>query len=875
MRESVQYSEEGIKMKIVALVGIAAVMGAVVPVEAVSADKSAAAVVDPTKLEFRLLSSRRFMLDNELILSEFVPSAVVRPSLQNPVIPVEGKAAPKVRYANGAASFEVGDAAGAEGSVFIGAYFPGVHFSADVRSLSSGSAALLELVSYDRSICIRMRAEPGKTVEFSELVDGKPVEFGLKCAQTVPAPPFRLSMVTAGPTILLAVRKDDVVSILGSVTLDNEPDIRRKDLAGTLKCAAGAALPAGGTAVLERAAVTLTAGVGQADFRIVTEGPTCRPYMEGDRIFCTFSARAGMKYTKSVASFNPTLFDFKMEGILLTNYGDGDNLLRNDGVNHLFRDSDGTWKGIAVGWSTTAHNLSAKSRTGSGLVVCESKENPLHGIHVLKARPLVIGDGLKSEDPYFTFDPETNRWRLATSTITPKKGLRAHLWESDRWDGPYTRIAGPVPYDSTGCQIMDFGGAKYVMTANAKWLRPVYSYPSLDYVGEWQADFIPYNRECGYGRIFPAFAEMPESFPYRYIMLTMDRQNFPGMPKPNWTYGGMYLYGANPPPVVKKTPMPCKRISFGPMPRLMRYGDTTLGGNERPFAKDPTVIRHNGRYLMYYSTRYGAKDFPGKLAAGRKEGWWGAVAESTDLVNWKCLGSIRLKGGPDFASACVAPCVKKLDGRIHMFHQAKIAGSREREMIWHATSKDGITFTCNGTKPVFKPDNKWSFKRAIDAEVYKVRDKLVLLYATRDSQGKRQMLGMACAPYGSSYDSRSWTEFSVNAPLLQPEQPWEMNCIEAGTVIRRNGIWYMFYAGAYNHERQQIGVAWSADGMNFTRMLDGPVFPHGKEGEWNAFESGHPGIFEDDDGQVYLFYQGKATLDGNYQLSCVKVKFAE
>ena len=32
----------------------------------------------------------------------------------------------------------------------------------------------------------------------------------------------------------------------------------------------------------------------------------------------------------------------------------------------------------------------------------------------------------------------------------------------------------------------------------------------------------------------------------RRFMLTMDRQNFPGMPKPNWTYGGMYLYGANP-----------------------------------------------------------------------------------------------------------------------------------------------------------------------------------------------------------------------------------------------------------------------------------------------------------------------------------------
>ena len=53
------------------------------------------------------------------------------------------------------------------------------------------------------------------------------------------------------------------------------------------------------------------------------------------------------------------------------------------------------------------------------------------------------------------------------------------------------------------------------------------------------------------------------------------------------------------------------------------------------------------------------------------------------------------------------------------------------------------------------------------------------------------------------------------------------------------------------------------------------MFPHGPEGSWNAWESGHPGVFRDDDGQVYLFFQGKATLKGDYRLSCVKVKFVD
>jgi hypothetical protein len=38
---------------------------------------------------------------------------------------------------------------------------------------------------------------------------------------------------------------------------------------------------------------------------------------------------------------------------------------------------------------------------------------------------------------------------------------------------------------------------------------------------------------------------LPEGYPARYIALMMDRINFPGMPKQNWTYGAMYLYHAH------------------------------------------------------------------------------------------------------------------------------------------------------------------------------------------------------------------------------------------------------------------------------------------------------------------------------------------
>ena len=112
---------------------------------------------------------------------------------------------------------------------------------------------------------------------------------------------------------------------------------------------------------------------------------------------------------------------------------------------------------------------------------------------------------------------------------------------------------------------------------------------------------------------------------------------------------------------------PCREITFEPLP--MKFGDSAQRGT--PYAKDPTVIRHDGRYLMYYSVRNCDKDhFHEGDDPIRLKSWWGAVAESTNLVDWTRIGDIEISDSR-FISAAVAPCVKKIDGKIHMFHQAR------------------------------------------------------------------------------------------------------------------------------------------------------------------------------------------------------------
>jgi beta-1,2-mannobiose phosphorylase / 1,2-beta-oligomannan phosphorylase len=63
---------------------------------------------------------------------------------------------------------------------------------------------------------------------------------------------------------------------------------------------------------------------------------------------------------------------------------------------------------------------------------------------------------------------------------------------------------------------------------------------------------------------------------------------------------------------------------------------------------------------------------------------------------------------------------------------------------------------------------------------------------------------------------------------------------------------YLFYGGGYNNDPQQIGCALSKDGVHFERLFQEPLIPNGEPGDWNASETGHPGVFEDSDGRMYL-----------------------
>ena len=295
----------------------------------------------------------------------------------------------------------------------------------------------------------------------------------------------------------------------------------------------------------------------------------------------------------------------------------------------------------------------------------------------------------------------------------------------------------------------------------------------------------------------------------------------------------------------------------GESPRLM-FGDASRTG--RPFAKDPCVIRVGGRYLLYYSMCPATdKNLP--------RGWAIGIAESADLVHWKKCGDILPEQECE-RNGIVNGRVIALDGKLHLFYNTY--GNGKNDALCHATSDDGIKFARDPTNPILHATGDWNSGRAIDLDVVEFGDRLLMYFATRDPAMKVQMLVAAAADRTSDFGRAAWKQLG-DGPVLKPELPWEKNCIEAPSLVKRGDALFLFYGGGYNNDPQQIGCAVSKDGLRFTRMFQEPLLPNGKPGEWNSSESGHPGVFMDDDGQHYLFFQGNNDTGKTWFLSFVKL----
>jgi hypothetical protein len=504
----------------------------------------AAAEVAPDQLEFRRQATRRMVFDasEEIPLAGFNPSKVVGLDLMHPLLGTpEGD--PKFEMHEG--NLRISSQGTSRADRWIGGFNPFASYDLSLEQFSgSGEAGILFRDSEkENRIGASLVVSDGTCTAIRWVVvkDGRevaredhPLPEGLKAAFPLR---FRVQMLAVGANLFLESHGRS--HLIAYPEFSAHFELREKSLMRRFEFCLHTRLRAGSSVVVSEMKAALSPGCGQADIRAITH-PDGSPLIEDGRLWFTMTVRGRQlpHPLQGVFSMNPSVFDVRFEGIIVFDTGDG--MLRNELASHLFYDdASKEWRGWTVGFS--AYGQDARGEQKAVLAVSSTRD-PRKGFSIMRAKPIGLPKGMH-EDPHGIYDAEAGKWRMLLAEHAGK--FRASVWESDAWDHGYTRLSGPVEMDSTGTLIQKIGSKRYIMFGSADRKVYVRHYPGLEPAGELNLHLPPWNDDYG-TRIWPNVIPLPDGYPAPYIALMMDRVNFPGMPKQNWTYGALYLYHGHP-----------------------------------------------------------------------------------------------------------------------------------------------------------------------------------------------------------------------------------------------------------------------------------------------------------------------------------------
>lgn len=290
----------------------------------------------------------------------------------------------------------------------------------------------------------------------------------------------------------------------------------------------------------------LDAGATQADIRSIRyEDGT--PILTDGRLFFTVSVREKAGGYQAVVSLNPSGCDFRLEGGIFFDYGDG------------------TWysdiaSSVIYNRKTEEWCVWAVSFTHDHMLICGKTKNDLrYGINLVpvkKMEPvsddcnlseeekdkLFIGK-VGDEDPDFVYDEKSGKWYLTVCRIVDcgdRTRYRYFLFESDRpFDGYKFKDKTQIGSD-TGGSIVRIGEELYFVCGSDGSLRSNYhAYPLFDLS---KCKKMKFDHDDGGFRGWGTVIPLPFGNRTKLLWLTFDRHNSDSNNK--WSYGNLYAFEA-------------------------------------------------------------------------------------------------------------------------------------------------------------------------------------------------------------------------------------------------------------------------------------------------------------------------------------------
>ena len=248
--------------------------------------------------------------------------------------------------------------------------------------------------------------------------------------------------------------------------------------------------------------------------------------------------------------------------------------------------------------------------------------------------------------------------------------------------------------------------------------------------------------------------------------------------------------------------------------------------------KDPTVIKKNGLYYLFYTCANSGKGI--------------AIARSTNKIDWKYLKTLSLEG---YWNAW-APCIFEENGTYYLFWTSSTDSDwQSNSRVVYATSTDLENWTFQGELSGIPIG-------VIDIDIKKFDN---TYYAYYKKHGTDEGIHVAM----SSSITGSYTP-SSNNPLLTATEAWEDNSIEAPCVFFKDGIYYLFYAGGDSANGGSIGVATSQyPDKDFVKQGQITITP---SAEWFSVAKTHPWVCELD-GEIELWFCGTEIAEHKHEIS--------
>jgi predicted GH43/DUF377 family glycosyl hydrolase len=250
-------------------------------------------------------------------------------------------------------------------------------------------------------------------------------------------------------------------------------------------------------------------------------------------------------------------------------------------------------------------------------------------------------------------------------------------------------------------------------------------------------------------------------------------------------------------------------------------------------ALNPSVVRRGPVYYNFYS------GFDGQT-------WRTGLATSSDGLRWEKQGSVLSPdpGGWEGDSIAANGSALVTGSGFQYWYQA---GRPPR--IGQARSDDGRAWRKH-PRPVLGtgPRGSWDERGVADPYVIEAGGTYYMYYLGQD-RARRQRLGVA-----RSRDGLAWEKLRTN-PILELGDPgsFDENGLGEPAVWNSQGRYWMLYTGRDLADNRRIGLAWSGDGVRWTRASEAPVLS-GTHG-WNSKVVCDPAVIAGPDG-VRVWFGG-------------------